>query len=244
MCGEQPDVTIKVGTATFKAHSYILRMFSSCARGMPEPFTEWDLDALTIFNGKPPSAKAVGVWLDTLYWRPLQGDAKLADLTEAVPILQFVDAIGSPSQVANAIVDGILQCNRCLVVPNPYQSSTVRLPLHATCLIQEADREVTVVVDFKSSKEATLIESTYHRNARVMIEACQMAAAQAFEELFFWAHKLQLMNLGIVLHDFLGQHLPHGSKGILHGQTDAILTPRVLEVLDGAIMAEGWVRSG
>jgi hypothetical protein len=118
-------VQIKAGNTTFAAHSSILRTFSSCARVMPEPFTEWDLHLLTIFDGHPPAADVVAAWLEALYWYQGARHAPSA-LQEALPVLRFADAIGSPAGFMNALVDRI-EYNWSLFVATP--SSTVTLPL-------------------------------------------------------------------------------------------------------------------
>jgi hypothetical protein len=104
--GFQPDVVVKVEGSTFRARSDLLRMFSACAHGMPEPLTEWDLSALTIFDGKPPSAKVVAAWLEALYWHPESPNTPKT-LQDAIPVLLFADAVGSPQRMMHMIASGV-----------------------------------------------------------------------------------------------------------------------------------------
>jgi hypothetical protein len=101
---EPPDITIVVDDARLPAHSFILRLHSSCARGMPPSSDEWDVSNLRIGDkGDPPSKLIVLTWLEWLYCPCGTKAYTPADIVEALPLLQFADAVGTRADVLGAM---------------------------------------------------------------------------------------------------------------------------------------------
>jgi hypothetical protein len=94
---------------------------------MPEPFIEWDLNLLAIFNGRAPAAHVVAAWLEALYWYQ-GGQHAPKTLQEALPVLRLSDSVGSPAGFMNALVDRIVD-NWFFKVRAPPRGSDIRLPL-------------------------------------------------------------------------------------------------------------------
>jgi hypothetical protein len=99
----RPDITLVVGDAKIPAHSGILHVFSSCAAGLPQPCQEWDLTHLRIGDdAKPPSVSTVLAWLEWLYWTPSRPHSP-SNIVDALPLLQFADAVGTNLSILEAI---------------------------------------------------------------------------------------------------------------------------------------------
>jgi hypothetical protein len=252
---QQTDVVIKVAAATFRAHSSILRQFSSCARGMPEPFTEWDLNTLTIRSGKPPAAKVVAAWLEALYWHDTSPNTPTT-LHEAVPVLQFADAVGSPQVMFNTIINNIEHWH--LDVPFVTSASntqhTAMSLLGDEVFVFKTQRPGYTPPQFEvwqlPSWQSDSIKSNLiplKNPATIVITATQYqaarhAAVEQLEELFFIAHKLRLKKLQRTLQAFLRQQLVLGADGFFHGTASEVLSSRVFHVLDHTAAADAWVK--
>ena len=74
------------------------------ANGMPEPFDEWDLGLLKVFDGEPPDATVVAAWMKTLHWHNSP-----KTLQEALPVLHFADAVGSPPCMLDMIANNVAE---------------------------------------------------------------------------------------------------------------------------------------
>jgi hypothetical protein len=256
----QPDVAIKVGGTTFAAHSSLLRMFSTCAAGMPEPFTEWDLNLLTIFDGRPPAAHVVAAWLEALYW--YQG-ARHAPRTlqEALPVLRFADAIGSPAGFMSTLVDRIMDSWYWTITA--LDGTEIRLPLvengplyvvltyptmskgfrgnAAIYSLANSPKDLAHIEQLHGSKNPSLKElvKVQHDDLPFML----LHPVSQLEELLYWSHTLKLEKLQRVLHAFIHRQFSiPGSRGLFHGTSNQIMSSRVVRSVDFLTAAEAWAK--
>ena len=258
---QAPDVHIHVGGTTFAADSAMLRMFSTCARGMPELFTEWDLDTFTVFDGAPPLPDVVAAWLEAVYWSE-DAPHTPKTLQEVVPVLRFADAVGSPAAFMNALVDRITS-SWALHITGIIGSSFM-MPITATGPLYVALYAKYEQCTICSVPDGTTTDTTYLEglapypasplrkhftvgtcnpsSANVMKKAAIKEAATQLEQLLFLAHSLKLDRLAQALHAFIHLQLLVGKNGFFYKTEKLILSKRVLSSLDQKPAAEGWVR--
>jgi hypothetical protein len=252
----QPDVAIKVGGTTFAAHSSLLRMFSTCAEGMPGPFTEWDLNLINVGGLHPPAATVVAAWLEALYWYQ-GGQHAPKTLQEALPVLRFADAVGSPAGFMNALVDRIMD-NWSLSI-TASSNAPVRIPLTAACpwyvIVRTSDTfynsaicSVAHCKDWASLQQLYAAQDPCVEELRKfrrdsMTFGMAMNLVSQLEELLYWSHRLKLEKLAQVLHAFTRRQCSvPGAYSLFHGAVKPIMSSRVVQSVDFQTAAEAWAK--
>jgi hypothetical protein len=259
--GFKPDAVVKVERSTFRAHSDLLRMFSTCANGISE-LTEWDLSALTIFDGKPPSAKVIAAWLEALYWYPESPNTPKT-LQDAIPVLLFADAVGSPQRMMHTIATDVEEEWSLRVPKSTIDGPFITLPLVGTSvylLHTEAGTHIPgnrwyklckVDADMYSKSGNTLSALKAGTDYHVLSSSSQERylslinqLAEQLEELLYLANKLHIRKLALALQAFLRLQRAKGGKDSIFGGdvVDRVVTKRVQNVLDRETSGIAWLK--
>jgi hypothetical protein len=232
---EDGQCTIKLADASLPADLAALRVFSSCARGLPVDAQEWDLSGLQV-DGQSVSRATVEAWLacvdSVVAGSPLDliSTPLLKTAKGLQQLLLFADAVGSVGGVLNACLSGLED----LYMPMEVGSETVNLYMCNSAAGYRVDEEVPGKLVLCS---ATLLDNTWGEIGTFScedqeVEFCQQVASQT-AALLYVGHRLQLPQLLQTLHSFVFRcHvLP---DGIFNAYVPEVFTERVLAAAVGS----------
>lgn len=233
------------GGGRVPALSQVIKMFCSCARGLPTDATEWSLEGFLV-DSKPVSQETVMRWLELCHARLGMNAAPSwpASLAQSRDLLLFADAVGTNDRIMTDWASQLAgMANISVDVATPGQ----QLPPPAASL--ELDKFYAVASGGAADTAAgTLHTKETHRPSRVVdipdVHAFRNAVAAAFEEQLFLVNRLRgLTPLAKRLSTFVQDQLIAGELSVFHGKLPQVLSPRVLSVLNREVLLEGWLTS-
>lgn len=113
------------------AHREVLRLFSSCVRGLPDGM-DWDLKAVQL-DGRAVSRDTVSAWVDAVYARiDCSFQARTMHLPQLLQVYNFAEFVGSSSGVMQALADKVCGDNTLLNYIGAVSAVSPNIPCHVT----------------------------------------------------------------------------------------------------------------
>ncbi len=231
IASDEPDLWLKLadGGERLPAHSQLVRMASSVAKGLPPGSDEWDLSGLVI-EGHPVGRSVVIAWLAAAY-PELEGVEEAGEAPPLADLLAFADAVGSARHVLRAC------CARW-----PCRELTVQVGDDETLTLQLDGRFYYWDVESEKISCGTLDSATLVRDdtTREEWEAVRAQAGAQLERLLFLALKLDLPDL----REQLGDVTVSNALDVHHmlGANDCIVfSDRVLGAVPRHELEGAWI---
>lgn len=241
---DEADMLIKLtADDPLQAESFIIRTFSSVARGLPADATEFNVSEL-LLDGQPYSKETIQCWLNcgrrTVYG-PAELEAvdisMLSTVHQLHQVLSFAQAVGSPDGLLTAACSQLSSLKFELPLPQ----LMLQMPMSGCYLIesdtdlQQFDLKFSMSFDLASKEE--------------LMQVKRELATQT-GKLLHMAHVLRLPPLIGAVHDFLFNNTTHdmgtpSGLGVFYGMLELVLTDAVIDAALGSstISKEAYLSS-
>ena len=241
------------------ANLYVMRIASSCARGLPDGAMTWDLRALVV-DGANVRSKEVARWLAAV--RSMFGmdpdalarDAPL-DLNEFKAVLLFADAIGGLAVVRKELFS-TPRYRLGVALPSPAgrdlrqgaDKDAVQPPPKVAKVAKVAEKSAfTLRIEdgvFYMAMSQSIVEMDTKAGAarEVPCAGAFDILAAAFEEWLYLACRLDLPVLARLLLDNVRVFGMSKRKGIACSDASKLFTPRVVHAVPRRILVQAWLK--
>lgn len=237
---DEPTLWVQLADATrLPAHRDLLRISSTCVRGLP-PSDTWDISGVLI-EGQPVSRTVAVAWLTACYDGANYADEGSLQPEDdrpppAAELLLFADAVGSSSRVISACYE------RC-----KQQLSTLSVSVEGERLALHIDRCYMLNEDRKTFEETNLITITSLKQLQGHLgEVRQDLSRQlacVIEPVLHMAYRLDIGELQERLHGFLQSHTGGDDTCLIESDVlkSVAFSERVMQAVDKQRLKDAWV---
>lgn len=239
-----------------KAHSNILRLFSSAFADQTTPNVAADVQWVIKAEPTPVSREVVQQWLDAVYAqvdssRSLRLPSSCLD--DSLPLLAFAEVMGTTDVVMQSIGRAMVEksdLHMTVQVGPPSADGTVPLVdvhLRETIYFAPTDGAFAGTLRVCQPKEPhiiTFLDAEHMARAKAYdAGGFQALLAKELEACLHLCGRLKLLSMTRLLLDFLKmQCLPSSQFSVLLPTMSLVLSPRVIDCMPRELLLEGFVR--
>eukprot|EP00877_Chromochloris_zofingiensis_P006955 jgi/Chrzof1/2512/Cz11g18110.t1 len=213
------------------AHREVLRLFSSCVRGLPDGM-DWDLKAVQL-DGRAVSRDTVSAWVDAVYARiDCSFQARTMHLPQLLQVYNFAEFVGSSSGVMQALADKVCGDNTLLNYIGAVSAVSPNIPCHVTLDMRQ-------IAFYESSDCLYLYDRRFNFREGHHMSTFTDALIAALEEVLYSAVKHEFRQLEKKVNHFVRQQCDYGLW--MAPNLDRVYSSRVLSCISEKRLRAAWV---